>query len=153
MLDVEPVVEAAPEQRGATRRFARALAALLLGGLTSMEVLALSIGFVATMGVLWATHTVAPERLITEPAQRVGWILAVVAVLRPVTWIPYLMVFVGLRRLGDLVGPGSRPWVRNLTAHLLTVGLLVGAVALIFLAVPGSARWTASALGFSRIRT
>src|SRR5262249_4913302 len=99
LVEGGPVVGRAEGRPRPARRVARGLAALLLGGLTSMEVLALTIGFVAAMAVLWATHTTAPERLITEPSQRVGWILAVVAVLRPVTWIPYLIVFEVLRRL------------------------------------------------------
>ncbi len=152
MLAVEATETAhaeAPPRRGKVVTALRGLAVLLLGGLTSMEVLALCIGFVSVVGLLWTTHTVPPERLLTEPTLRVAWVLAVVAVVRPLTWVPYVLLFVGLRALMRRVSPQGRPWVRNLVSNLLTLALLAVAAALVFLAVPGSVRWTQSALGFA----
>jgi len=149
VIDAEAVAADAPPERGPIRRGLLAVAALLLGGLTSMELLALALGFVAVIGLLWTTHTVAPETLITDPRLRAAWVAAVLAVTRPLTWIPYIVLFLGLRRAGTWLASGSRRWRSNLLVNLLTVGFLAAAVGLAFLAVPGAARWTNSALGFA----
>jgi hypothetical protein len=149
VLDVEtaraqPVAEAGPG-----RRFLRGVATLLLGGLTAMELLAATIVFVAVIGFLWATDRAAPESLVTTGWMRAAWVMAVVAVVRPITWLPYLGIFAGLRGIERAVAPDARSWVRNLVAHIATVASAVVVLALVFLAVPGAERWTLSVLGFS----
>lgn len=120
----------------------------LLGGLTSMEVLALVVGFVTVVGLLWMTGTVAPESLPTSSWLRAGWALSVVAVLRPVTWIPYAVVFLGVRRLLSVVSPGRRPGLRNGVAHAAAVAMLAAAAVVVLASVRLAARWAASAVGF-----
>lgn len=123
-------------------------ASLLLGGLTAMEILALVVAFVSILGLLWMTGSVAPETLLTHSWLRAGWALSVVAILRPVTWIPYVAVFVGTRRLISAILSRGRPVVRNLAAHLLTLAVLAVVVGLVFTLVDGAARWASSGLGF-----
>ena len=146
MIDAGRMV--APPVRKPSRGAAAGLASFLLGGLTSMEVLAVVVAFVSIVGLLWMTGSAAPERLVTSSWMRAGWALCVVAVLRPITWIPYAAVFVGLRRLVAAIGSRGRTLGRNAAAHALTLSVLGVAVALTFAAVRGAARWTSSALGF-----
>jgi len=145
---IDTIAPEAPARNGRVRTFLRGVAAFVLGGLTSMELLALIVGFVAVMGLLWASDAVAPESLVTEPWLRSAWVLSVVAVVRPLTWIPYAAVFVGLDRLVAWVGPDVRPWRRRLLSHAGTLMVLFGCVGLVFLLVSSAYRWTLSALGF-----
>src|SRR2546423_10456698 len=107
-----------------------------------MELLAATLGFVVVVGLLWTTGRVAPESLITTPWFRTAWILAVIAVLRPITWLPYLAVFLGIRRIETVVAPDARLLGRNLLAHAATVGLAIVVIALVALAIPGAGRRT-----------
>ncbi|HEX9311311.1 MAG TPA: hypothetical protein VGA30_00600 [Actinomycetota bacterium] len=145
---IDTMAPEAPARPRRSRTALRAVAAFVLGGLTSMELLALIVGFVAVMGLLWASNAVAPETLVTEPWLRSAWILSVVAVVRPLTWIPYAAVFVGLDRVVAWAGPDVRRWRRRLLAHAGTLAILSGCVGLLFLVVPSASRWTLSSLGF-----
>jgi len=145
---IDTIAPETPARPGLVRTALRGIAAFLLGGLTSMELLALIVGFVAVMGFLWASNAVAPETLVTEPGLRSAWVLSVVAVVRPLTWIPYIAVFVGLDRLVAWVGPDVRQRRRYLLAHAGTLAALSGGVGLVFVLVPSAPRWTLSALAF-----
>ena len=68
---------------------------------------------------------------------------------RPLTWIPYAAVFLGLDRLVAWAGPDVRRWRRRLLAHAGTLAILSGCVGLLFLVIPSATRWTLSALGFA----
>jgi hypothetical protein len=144
VLDVESKVESAEG-----RRLARGVATLLLGGLTAMELLAAAVSFVAVMGLLWMTDRTAPESLVTTGWMRAAWAMAVVAVIRPITWLPYLGIFVGIRAIERAIAPEAKPLVRNLVAHAVSLVLASLLVALVFLAVPAIERWTLSVLGFA----
>jgi hypothetical protein len=124
------------------------VATLLLGGLTTAEVLAVAIGTVAVMALLWATDTVDPERLITGAGFRAAWILLVLGILRPVTWIPYLLPFLAFRKLFDMAMPGRREMLRNVLAHLATIAILAGVIWLIVATVQGAGMNIVSGLAF-----
>lgn len=146
MVDTEEFWASAPPDR--VPGPAGGVGSFLLGGLTSMEILALVMGFVTVVGLLWMTGTAAPESLPTSSWLRAGWALSVVGVVRPVTWIPYALVFLGVRRLLSAVSSGRRPVLRSGVAHAATVAVLAGAAWLVLASVEGAARWTASAVGF-----
>jgi hypothetical protein len=131
------------------KRIGRAVATLLLGGLTTVEVLAVSIGTVAVMALLWATDTVEPERLISGAGFRAAWILLVLAILRPLTWIPYLLPFLAFRKLSDVAMPGRQEMARNILSHLVTVGLLAGVMWLIVATLQGAGTSILSGLAFA----
>jgi hypothetical protein len=136
-------------RRGPFRRAGGGLAAFLLGGLTTIEVIAVAIASVAATALLWATGTVAPERLVTEPAFRAAWILLLLMVLRPITWAPYVLPFMGFRAAIDVMAPGRRAWLRHLLAHLATVAVLGGAAWLVVSVVAGSGTDILSWLAFA----
>src|SRR5947207_14657276 len=101
-----------------------------------MELLAASVAFVAVVGLLWMTDRTAPESLLTTGWMRAAWMMAVVAVLRPITWLPYLGIFAGIRGIERAVLPDTRPQARDLVPHAVTLtrgGLIV---CLMFLASP-----------------
>jgi hypothetical protein len=133
---------------GAFRSAGRTLATLLLAGLTTAEVLAVAMGTVAFMALLWATDTVDPERLITGAGFRAAWIILVVAMIRPVTWLPYVLPFLAFRQLFDMAMPGRRETLRNVLAHLVTIGVLVGVIWLIAVTVRGAVTSILSGLAF-----
>jgi hypothetical protein len=147
VVDTEEFWASAPPDR-APGPAGGGLGSFLLGGLTAMEVLALVVGFVTVVGILWMTSTVAPERLVTGSWLRAGWALSVVSVVRPVTWIPYAAVFLGFRRLLAALSPRARPVLRNAGANAATIAVLGAAAALVLASVEGAARWTASVVGF-----
>jgi hypothetical protein len=136
------------EEVGVFRSAGRAVASLLLGGLTTAEVLAAAMGTVAFMALLWATDTVDPEGLITGAGFRAAWIILVVAIIRPVTWVPYVLPFLAFRRLFDMAMPGRREMLRNVLAHLVTVGVLTGVVWLTVVTVQGAGTSILSGLAF-----
>jgi hypothetical protein len=146
VVDTEEFWASAPPDRAL--RAAGGVGSFLLGGLSSMEVLALVVGFVTIVGLLWMTGTVPPESLLTSSWLRAGWALSVLAVVRPVTWIPYALVFLVVRRLLSAVSPGRRPALRNGVVHVATLAVLGAAAAVVLASVQGAARWTASAMGF-----
>jgi hypothetical protein len=146
MVGTEEV--ASEEHRGAARRAVRRLLGFLLGGLDAMEVLALTVGFVAVVGLLWATDGVAPETLVTDRWLRAGWAIAVVGVLRPLTWIPYVLAFTGLRQLGRWIAPRVSRVLVNALANLGTLAILGLAIEVAARAVGNAARWAESVLGF-----
>src|SRR5436309_8354229 len=127
----------------------RAVTTLILGGLTTIEILAVAIGTLAVVGFLWASHTVEPERLVTGPGFRAAWIILVLALLRPLTWIPYLLPFLAFRRLFDALMPRRGVALRNGLANLATVGLLAAAMWLVVAAVDGAGTAILSALAFA----
>ena len=133
----------------AIRRAGMALATFVLGGLTTMEVIAVAVAALAIMGFLWGSGTVAPERLITGPGYRAAWILLVLILLRPLTWIPYLLPFVAFRKLLEALRPGGRAIRRNALAHLLTVVVLAGVVWLVLKGVDGAGTRILSGLAFA----
>jgi hypothetical protein len=120
---------------------------LVLGGLTAMEVLALAVGFVAVVGLLWATGAVPPEHLVTDPWLRAGWALTLIGVLRPITWVPFVFLFLGLRALArSIAGRGSSILLNALAAAGALAALGLGAWVVLSL-VDGASRWTLSVLG------
>jgi hypothetical protein len=131
------------------KRIGRAVATLLLGGLTTVEVMAVAIGTVAVMALLWATDAVEPERLISGAGFRAAWILLVLAILRPLTWTPYLLPFLAFRKLSYAAMPGWRERARNVLAHLVTVGLLAGVMWLIVDTLQGAGTSILSGLAFA----
>jgi hypothetical protein len=134
---------------GSFRSAGRAVATFLLGGLTTIEVMAIAIGTVAAVALLWATHTAEPERLITGAGFRAAWILLVLGILRPLTWIPYLLPFLAFRKLFDVAMPGRREALRNLLAHLVTIGILASVTWLIVATVQGAGTSILSGLAFA----
>jgi hypothetical protein len=127
----------------------RAAATFLLGGLTTIEVMAAAIGTVAAMALLWATDAVEPERLITGAGYRAAWILLVLGLLRPLTWIPYLLPFLVFRRLFDALIPGRRELVRNALANLVTVAALAAILWLVAASIEGAGSSILSGLAFA----
>lgn len=137
-----------PRTGGRVKAFVHGLTSFALGGLTTMEVIALAVAYVAVMGFLWMSGIVEPERLVTHPAFRSAWAITVLALLRPVTWTPYLIPFVACRWLAHEVLGKQRPIVRNLVAHLATIAVLLGAVWLLALVVQGAVTAILSGLAF-----
>jgi hypothetical protein len=131
------------------KRIGRAIATFLLGGLTTIEVMAVAIGTVAVMALLWASHTVEPEHLITGAGFHAAWILLVLALLRPLTWIPYLLPFLAFRRLLDAVMPGRREILRNALANLVTIAILAGILWLVVASIEGGGTAILSGLAFA----
>jgi hypothetical protein len=127
----------------------RFIAAIGLGGLSTTEVLAFTIGFVAVMGLLWATGSVPPERLVTAPALRIIWLALAVALIRPVTWVPYLILFWILRWLVDAAIPRRSIRFRNAVGHVVAIAILAVAGLLALSAISEGSRWVLSLLGFA----
>jgi hypothetical protein len=133
---------------GAARRVLSGLADFFLTGLSTMEVIALAVAYVAVMGFLWMSGAAEPERLITHAAFRSAWAIVALALLRPLTWIPYALPFAAFRKLTHPLFAGWRPILRNLAAHLLTIGVLAGALWLLALVVDGAVSAILSGLAF-----
>jgi hypothetical protein len=144
-----PDHRSAPARAGPIRRAGRAVATFLLGGLTTMEVIAGASVTVAVMGLLWATHTVAPERLITGAGCRAAWILLVLSLARPLTWVPYLLPFVAFRKLFDVLMPQRQVILRNALANLATFVVLAGVLWLIVATVEGAGTAILSGMAFA----
>jgi hypothetical protein len=125
------------------------VATFLLGGLTTIEVMAVAIGTVAAMALLWASHTVEPERLITGAGFRAAWIVLVLALLRPLSWIPYLLPFLAFRRVFDAVMPGRREILRNALANLVTIAILAGILWLVVASIEDAGTAILSGLAFA----
>ena len=104
--------------------------------------------YVAVMGFLWMSGAVRPERLVTNAGFRSAWFIVALALLRPVTWIPYALLFVAFRQLIEAVLDDSRPPIRNAVAHLLTIGSLAGALWLLTQVVEGVVSAVLSGLAF-----
>lgn len=114
-----------------------------------MEVIAVAIASLAVVGFLWGSDTVAPERLVSGAGFRAAWILLVLLVLRPVTWIPYLLPFLAFAKVFDTLMGGGRAILRNALTHLLTLLVLAGILWLIVVSVAGASTDILSALGFA----
>jgi hypothetical protein len=139
---------AGPEPRGALARIRRAFAGLLLSGLTSIEVISLAVACIAGVGFSWMAGLLDPESLITDRWIRSTWAVLVISVLRPITWIPYALLFLSLRRVADGLAARRSTALRNASANLGTIGVLALAAWLVFVAVPGSATAVSSVLAF-----
>jgi hypothetical protein len=133
---------------GPFARAGRGIATLLLAGLTSMEVMALAVASVAVVGFLWLADAVAPDRLVTDASIRGTWAVMVLAVIRPITWAPYVLLFLGFQAMADALAPGWSVVVRNLAANLGALAALAGGAWLVFAAIPGSSTDALSFLGF-----
>lgn len=133
---------------GRVRRTAQAVATFFLAGLTTAEILAGALAYLAGMAFLWASHTVQPERLLTEPAFRSAWMFVVLALARPVTWIPFVLPFVGLRKLFEILVPRWRPILRNGLGLLLTLVIMAGAVWLVVVSIERAGTAILSGLAF-----
>jgi hypothetical protein len=145
----EPGSSLAAPERGVVSRAGRWLALFLLGGLTSIELMAIAVGFMGTMGFLWITDAVPPERLVTDPWLRSAWIGVVLALARPVTWVPYLLPFLSLRWLGGSVMKRTSLAVRNGLANLGSIALLAGALGLVLATVGRAGTVILSGLAFA----
>jgi hypothetical protein len=139
---------APPERVGWLRRLGRGVATFVLGGLTTMELIAVAVGYIAVVGFLWMADVVQPERLVTDPWSRGAWLVVVVSLLRPVTWVPYWLCFTGFRWLVDSLFRRKRAWVRNLLANVGTLGVLAGIVAVVVSQVARAGTFVLSALAF-----
>jgi hypothetical protein len=144
-----PEHRSVPARAGPVRRAGRAVATFLLGGLTTMEIIAGASVTVAVIGLLWATHTVAPERLITGAGYRAAWILLVLSLARPLTWVPYVLPFVAFRKLFDVLMPQRRVILRNALANVATLVVLAGILWLIVAAVEGAGTAILSGMAFA----
>jgi hypothetical protein len=133
---------------GALRAFGRGVAAVVLGGLSSMEIISLAVLLIGIMAFLWMAQVVDPERLVTEPSLSGAWAVTVLAVIRPVTWVPYWLVFLGLQAMADAVAPRSSILLRNAVANLGTLAVLALVTWLLFAAIPGWSTDSLSFLGF-----
>jgi hypothetical protein len=130
------------------RRLGRGLATFVLGGFTTMELIAIAVGYIAIVGFLWMADIVQPERLVTDPWSRGAWLVVVISLLRPVTWAPYWLCFTGFRWLVDAMFRRRKAWVRNTLANLGTVGVLAGMVAVVVSQVARVGTFVLSALAF-----
>jgi hypothetical protein len=135
-------------KRGLFTTAGRAAATLLLSGLTSIEVMALAIASLAVGGFLWMAGALAPDRLVTDPSVRSAWAVVVLAVIRPITWVPYVLLFLGFQAMADAVAPGRSVVARNVVANLGAAAVLAAVAWLVFAVVPGTSIEVASFLGF-----
>jgi hypothetical protein len=136
-------------QAGPVRRAGWGVVSFLLGGLTTMEIIAVAAGVISVTTLLWATDTISPERLVNEPGFRSAWILLVLAVIRPVTWVPYVVLFLLWRRVWDAAPLGRRTIVRNALAHVATVGVLGGVAWLVVSSIRPAGTAVLSAMAFA----
>jgi hypothetical protein len=142
----EPEAPEQPEGRPASPR--DTVFALLLGGLSSAEILAFGLAAVSAVAALWGTDVLQPQDLITEGWLRALWAAVLLGTLRPVTWLPYLAAFAGARRIAMALAPEASDRARNAGAHLVTLVTLGALVLLVLVVVPGTGRFVASAIGF-----
>lgn len=133
---------------GALRTIGRGLATLVLEGLSSMEIVCLAVLFIGVMGFLWVTDVVAPERLVTERSLGSAWAVLVLAVLRPITWVPYWLLFLGFQAMADTVARGRPATLRNALANLGALAALALVGWLVLVAIPESSTAALSFLGF-----
>jgi hypothetical protein len=133
---------------GPVKRIANGVARFALTGLSTMEVITLAVAYVAVMGFLWMSGTAEPERLVTNAGFRSAWVIVALALLRPMTWIPYAAPFVAFRKLSDALFDESRPLIRNAVAHLLTIGSLAGVLWLLTFVMEGVVSAVLSGLAF-----
>jgi hypothetical protein len=131
---------------------ARGFAALLLRGLTSMELIALAVAYVGAVAFAWVAGLVPPERLITQPSLRAGWALVVLSLLRPLTWLPFVVVLIPFRRLFDALVPDRSRRLRNSLAGLATLAVLAGVGWLVLATFEHAATTVASVLAFLTAR-
>lgn len=120
--------------------------ALALGGLSSAEILAVALVATAAVAASWASGALLPEDLVTEPWLRGLWAALVLAIIRPLTWLPYLGAFAGIRRLTKGIDVSER--MQTAVSHVGAVVLVGGLTAVVLLAIEGGARFAASTLGF-----
>jgi len=109
----------------------------------------MSVGFMGAMGFLWMTNAVPPERLVTDPWLRSAWIGVVLALVRPITWVPFLLPFIALRWLGDSVMKGASLLVRNGLANLGAIAILAGATGLVLATIRRAGTVILSGLAFA----
>jgi hypothetical protein len=115
----------------------RGVGDILLTGLSTIEVVGLSLAFVAVAAFLWMSGAVEPESLVTDPVFRSAWIIAALALIRPLTWVPYLLVFGAFRKLTGLIAEDRRDTVLGAVAHALTISAFIGGLWLLTLVVDG----------------
>ena len=85
---------------------------------------------------------------MTNAGFRSAWIILALALLRPITWIPYALLFVAFRKLYDALLDESRPLLRHAMAHVLTIGSVAGVLWLLALVVEGAISAVLSGLAF-----
>jgi hypothetical protein len=135
-------------QRSDLVKFGRGLATFVLGGLSSMEIVSLAVLFIGMTGFLWLADVVEPERLVTEATLRSTWAVMVLAIVRPVTWVPYWLLFLGFQALADAAAPRRSVFVRNLAANVGAVASLALTAWVFLVAIPGSSTALLRFLGF-----
>jgi hypothetical protein len=113
-----------------------------------MEIVALAVLFIGVMGFLWMANVVEPERLVTEATLSSTWAVMVLAVVRPITWVPYWLLFLGCQALADAAAPRRSVLLRNLVGNLGAVAALALMAWLFFVAIPQSSTAVLSFLGF-----
>jgi hypothetical protein len=142
----DAVVLGRARRRG--RAAGRAVAAFFLGGLTTIELIALALVYMAVTGFLWLADVVEPERLFTEPFLRSLWLIVVLAMLRPLTWVPYTVLLRSFGWIGDALAPGRWVLLRNAIANLATIAVLGAVMALMVASIDGAGTAILSALAF-----
>jgi hypothetical protein len=68
---------------------------------------------------------------------------------RPLTWVPYLVLFMAFRKVLEALMPRRRRILRNGLAHLAVIAVLAGLVWLVLATVEGSVTALLSALAFA----
>jgi hypothetical protein len=116
----------------------RGIASFLLGGFSTVELVAVAVAYLGLTGYLWLIGTINFERLFTDPLLRSVWLLLVLAMLRPITWLPYMAALAGYRRLAEVAAPRRSEVLRNAVANAATMLtlLVVGIIAIG--AIPGA---------------
>jgi hypothetical protein len=116
----------------------RRIAAFFLTGFSTVELVAIAVAYLGLTGYLWLNGTIDFERLFTDPLLRSMWLLLVLAMLRPITWLPYMAALAGYRRLAEVAAPRRSEVLRNALANAATILtlLVVGIIAIG--AIPGA---------------
>jgi hypothetical protein len=126
----------------------RAARAVLLAGLSSAEILAVAMVAVGAVAASWATGALRPEDLVTQSWLRALWAALLIAIVRPLTWFPYLGAFAGTSRLASAINPDGSARFRTLAGHVGAIASIGTIVVLVLIAVDGAGRSVASAAGF-----
>ena len=126
----------------------RSVASFFLTGFTTVELVAIAIAYLGLVAFLWMTDVITLDRLFLDPLLRSVMLLLAVAMLRPITWIPYAAVFVGLRRVVEAAAPRQPRLVRNAVAGGATIAILLVGLAVSLAAIDGSGRMVRSAVHF-----
>jgi hypothetical protein len=116
----------------------RGAASFVLGGFSTVELVAIAVAYLGLTGNLWLGGTIDFERLFTDPLLRSVWLLLVLAMVRPITWLPYVAALAGYRRLAEVAAPRLGEVARNAVANAATIVTLVVIGIIAIGAIPGA---------------